>query len=197
MNDLPIIGKPGTKYGVVYADPPWSYDNGGRTVAGGIEEQYDTMTTDQICGLAPAIHTAKNCVLYLWGTAPLVPDSLKVMAAWGFTFKTCAVWDKGVSGIGYWWLGQHEHLFVGVKGNVSPPPPDLRVSSMIRCRRGKHSRKPDYVRDKIAQWFPSVPRLEMFTRIKVHGWDGFGNQIETDLLSDLQHGQQQPTTIET
>jgi len=56
---------------------------------------------------------------------------------------------------------------------------------MIRCRSGQHSRKPDYVRDQIASWFPHVPRLEMFTRIKVPGWDAFGNQIETDLLSAL------------
>ena len=99
--------------------------------------------------------------------------------------KTGAMWDKQRLGIGYWFRGQHELLLVGVRGKVSPPPPHQRIPSVIRCRSGLHSRKPDYVRDQIAAWFPNVPRLEMFTRIKRPGWAAFGNQIETDLLSEL------------
>lgn len=169
-----------TLYGVVYADPPWCYEN--RASQGGVHLEYETMDDDDICGMAPPV--AKDAVLYLWATAPRLPTALDVMLAWGFAYKSCAVWDKLRFGIGYWFRGQHEMLLVGVRGNVRPPPVELRVSSVIRCRSGLHSRKPDYVRDMIEKWFPEAKRLEMFSRVKRPGWDAFGNQVETDLLSD-------------
>lgn len=168
-------------YSVIYADPPWRYDNMGP--AGGVLGEYPTMSDAELCALA--VPAAKNAVLYLWATAPRLPAGLQVLEAWGFKFKSCAVWDKERLGIGYWFRGEHELLLVGTRGKVSPPPPALRISSMIRCRSGLHSRKPDFVLDQIALWFPNVPRLEMFSRIKRPGWDAFGNQIETDLLSHL------------
>ncbi len=175
------IGEPGKLYGVIYADPPWDYENAGPR--GGIDAEYSTMTDSQICALQ--IPAAEDAVLYLWATAPRLPAGLDVIKAWGFTYKTSAVWDKKRLGIGYWFRGEHEHLLVGVRGDVRPPKQELRISSMIRCRSGQHSRKPDQVRDCIASWFPDVPRLEMFTRLKCPGWDAFGNQVETDLLSSL------------
>jgi N6-adenosine-specific RNA methylase IME4 len=166
-------------YGVIYADPPWSYVQSG--VVGGVKGEYITMTDAEICALP--VPAADDAVLYLWATSPLLPIAFDVIKAWGFSYKSSAVWDKERPGIGFWFIGQHEHLLVGVRGNVRPPVPSLRISSVIRCRRGLHSRKPDYVRDRIAAWFPDVPRLEMFTRLKCPGWDAFGNQVEHDLLS--------------
>jgi N6-adenosine-specific RNA methylase IME4 len=139
------------------------------------------MSIEEICSLP--VTSAKNAVLYLWATVPLLPEALQVIAAWGFTYKSGAVWDKEKPGMGFWWRGQHELLMIAVKGKVSPPAQALRVSSVIRCPRGRHSSKPDIVRDLIASWYP-WPRLEMFSRIKRPGWDSFGNEIEIDLLSD-------------
>lgn len=172
-------GAPLTLYDVIYADPPWCYEN--RCPSGNVHEQYDTMDDDDICGLCPP--AAKRAVLYLWATAPRLPTALDVMLAWGFAYKSCAIWDKKRTGIGYWFLGQHEILMVGTRGNVSPPVPTLRISSVIRCGRGRHSAKPEYVRDMIEKWFPNAKRLEMFSRLKRPGWDVFGNQVEHDLLS--------------
>lgn len=179
MSGAQIIGEPGKLYGVIYADPPWSYIQEG--VQGGVRGEYPTMTDEDICRLP--VPCAKDAVLYLWATSPLLPVGLEVISRWGFTYKSSAVWDKTRPGIGFWFIGQHEHLLVGVRGNVKPPIPSLRIPSVIRCNRGGHSRKPDYVRDRIAAWFPDVPRLEMFTRIKIDGWDAFGNQVEHDLFS--------------
>ncbi len=167
-------------YGVIYADPPWRYDNGGSK--GGVDSEYGTMSDEDLMQMK--IPAAKNCVLYMWATAPRLDAAMKLIEAWGFAYKIGAVWDKERLGIGYWFRGQHELLLVGVKGKVSPPTSDLRIRSVIRSRSTVHSRKPDYVRDQIAKWFPDVPRLEMFARIKCPGWDAFGNQVEHDLLSD-------------
>lgn len=166
-------------YGIIYADPPWCYDN--TCSQGGVREQYQTMSDEEICALQ--VPAAKDSVLYLWATAPRLPIALEVINSWGFDYKSCAVWDKVRLGIGYWFRGQHELLLCGVRGNVRPPPVELRISSVIRCKSGQHSRKPDYIRSMIEKWYPDAKRLEMFSRLKRPGWDVFGNQVEYDLLS--------------
>lgn len=162
-------------FDVVYADPPWRYGNA--TPSAAPENHYPTMALDDICAID--VPVARNAVLYLWGTAPLLPEALRVMDAWGFTYKTGAVWDKERLGVGYWFRGQHEHLLVGVRGSVSPPPVPLRVPSVIRERSGRHSKKPDKVRNLIATWFPDAQRLEMFCRYPAPGWHVWGNQVDS------------------
>jgi len=164
-----------TAFDVVYADPPWRYDNG--TPGREIERHYPTMSHEDICGVRPPV--ARDAVLYLWAVAPKLPEAFEVMDAWGFTYRSSAVWDKEIPGMGYWFRGQHEHLLVGVRGKWSPPEPRLRVSSIFREPRGRHSKKPDKVRDLIATWFPDANRLEMFCRYPAPGWHVWGNQVDS------------------
>ena len=127
------------KYQIIYADPPWRYDFS-RSKSRQIENQYETMSLEEIKSLQIPID--KNAVLYLWATAPKLLLALEVIEAWGFTYKTHAIWDKEIIGMGYWFRGQHELLLVGVKGKMSPPLQKLRKSSVLKVRRGQHSRKP-------------------------------------------------------
>lgn len=162
-------------FDVVYADPPWRYDDGppGRE----IERHYPTMSHAEILEAKPPV--ARDAVLYLWGVAPKLPEALEVMAAWGFTYRSCAVWDKQIPGMGYWFRGQHEHLLVGVRGKWSPPAPRLRTPSVYTVPRTRHSKKPDIVRTHIATWFPDANRLEMFCRYPAPGWHVWGNQVDS------------------
>jgi N6-adenosine-specific RNA methylase IME4 len=81
-------------YDVVYADPPWRYAAATTTPTRRIEEQYPTMALEDICALPVKSLAAASAVLFLWATAPLLPDCLTVIPAWGFAYKTCMVWDK-------------------------------------------------------------------------------------------------------
>lgn len=137
------------------------------------------MSVDEICALK--IPSAKNAVLYLWATAPKLLEALKVMEAWGFEYKTQAVWDKEVIGMGFWFRGQHEILLVGVKGNFSPPSPSYRLPSVFREKRGKHSKKPNAIRDHIRAWTGNFNRLELFCRERTAGWDVWGNEVQSDI----------------
>ena len=165
------------RFDVIYADPPWQYANS--PYRGDPGNHYPTMPLDDICALD--VPAADDAVLYLWATAPLLPEALCVMDSWGFAYKTGAVWDKDKVGVGYWFRGQHEHLLVGVRGKVAPPPQRLRVPSVYREARGAHSRKPDRVRDLIAAWFPEARRLEMFARRPAPGWTAWGNEVDASL----------------
>lgn len=167
-------------FDVIYADPPWRYGNG--VPGSDPSEHYPTMSLEDIKGLA--IPAARNAVLYLWATAPLLKEGLEVVEAWGFTYKSSAVWDKERLGIGYWWRGQHEHLLVGVRGKWSPPPSHLRVPSVYREHSGRHSKKPDALRNMIASWWPEARRLEMFCRYPAAGWHVWGNQVDSS-VADL------------
>lgn len=101
----------GKLYGVIYADPPWSYNLDYEGNSRSVTNQYQTMSIADICALK--VPAAADCVLYLWAVTPLLPEALDVIKAWGFKYKSCAVWDKVKLGMGYWFRGQHELLLVG------------------------------------------------------------------------------------
>src|SRR3990167_4109901 len=120
MTPKPMAEK---KYQVIYADPPWKYDHTTSNTRR-IENHYPTMSLEAIKSLD--VPSDEDAVLYLWATAPKLQESLEVMKAWGFTYRSHMVWDKEIIGMGYWFRGQHELLLVGVKGSFSPPPSRMR-----------------------------------------------------------------------
>ena len=166
------------KYQVIYSDPPWRYDFS-KSDSRKIENQYPTMTVDEICDMKIPIDD--NAVLYLWATAPKLEEALKVMKAWKMNYKSHMIWNKVKVGMGYWFRGQHELLLVGTKGKLSPPIPSLRIGSVFVEDRGIHSKKPDKIRRYISLWYPNKNKLEIFAREKVLGWDVFGNEVKSDI----------------
>ena len=166
------------KYSVILADPPWSYSFS-KSNSRKIENHYPTMSVEDICNMKIPIDD--NAVLYLWATAPKLEEALMVMKKWGFKYRSHAIWNKGKIGLGYWFRNQHELLLVGVKGNFSPPPPKLRISSIIEEDRTKHSKKPSKIRNYIARCYPNHNKLEIFARQGEIGWSVFGNEVESDV----------------
>jgi N6-adenosine-specific RNA methylase IME4/ParB-like chromosome segregation protein Spo0J len=161
-------------YNVILCDPPWKYQFS-ETNTREIENHYPTMTHDELKNLSfPAMD---NSVLLMWATAPKLKEAIELMDSWGFTYRTCAMWDKEMIGMGYWFRGQHEILLVGVKGSFSPPLPENRYSSVIREKRTKHSKKPECVYDMIEKMFPNGIYLEIFAREARENWKSWGNQL--------------------
>lgn len=162
------------KYAVILCDPPWRYDFA-ETKNREIENQYPTMDLKEIKSLD--IPAGDDCVLFMWATAPKLEQAFEVLKAWGFEYKTCAVWDKEIIGMGYWFRGQHELLLVATKGKPIIPSEEHRVSSVIREKRGKHSKKPECVYKIIENMVPSVSYIEMFARNTRDNWVSWGNQV--------------------
>jgi N6-adenosine-specific RNA methylase IME4 len=115
-------------------------------------------------------------VLLLWATSPKLEEALLVLNAWGFTYRTCSVWDKEIIGLGYWWRQQHEILLLGVKGNPKCPDVENRFSSVFHEKRGQHSKKPEYYYSMIESMFPNKKYIELFSRNERLGWFSYGNQ---------------------
>jgi len=178
-----MIPFPNKKYQIIYADPPWKYDFSASHNRD-IENQYPTMELKDICNIK--VPSDKNSALFLWATAPKLLEALEVMEVWEFLYRTHFVWDKEKIGYGWWNRGQHELLLVGVKGKFSPPNNSLRISSVFRQKRTKHSKKPDKIRELIGQWYPNYNKIELFARPpkdilfedeSYKGWDVWGNEV--------------------
>jgi len=165
------------RYGVVYADPPWRFEtfseNGMDRSA---DNHYPTMDLEAIKALP--IPAAADSVLYLWATAPMLPEALEVMQAWGFTYKSHAVWSKDRAGTGYWFRNKHELLLVGTRGNVPAPAPGTQLPSILESPLGRHSEKPALFAEMIEQLFPNTPKIELFCRSPRAGWAAYGNEAE-------------------
>lgn len=142
-----------------------------------IENQYPTMALDDICAMS--VPAADDCVLFLWATSPKLEEALRVVAAWGFSYRTCAAWDKQVIGMGYYFRQQHELLLVAARGTLPVPPPATRPSSIIHAKRGRHSEKPDLVYDLLETMYPEfteADRIELSSRSNRTGWTQWGNE---------------------
>jgi len=170
----PVEEVPG-KYGVLLADPPWQYDFS-LTDSRGIENQYDTLSVEDICALKVGEVSESNAVLFLWATSPKLPEALRVMAAWGFAYKTSMVWVKDKIGMGYYARQKHEFVLIGTRGNPEIPLPEDRPESVIVAPRGKHSEKPECVYGLIEKMYPTVARLELFARKRRERWASWGDQ---------------------
>lgn len=161
-------------FDLILADPPWRYEHC-EADNREIENQYPTATLDDIFKHSP--NAKENSILFLWATAPKVEEAISVMNAWGFSYRTCAVWDKQKIGMGYWFRIQHELLLVGVKGKPGATPESERISSIFSEKRGPHSSKPVCVYEWIERAFPGTDKLEMYCRKPRDGWASWGNEV--------------------
>lgn len=172
---------PEGKYRVIYADPPWQYSDK-KHIDGywetGAEDHYPTMATQDICALNVRDLAADDSVLFCWATFPLLPDALKVIAAWGFTYKTGFVWAKGRPNIGNYHRADAELLLLATKGSGVPDEGFVRTSQVHEItREGRHSEKPEYFRELIDQMYKTGPRIELFRRGSAPGdWKVWGNE---------------------
>ena len=162
---------------IVYADPPWRYEHI-ETESRAIENQYPTMTLSDICAMPVSGIVTDDAVLFLWATSPKLLEAMHVIDAWGFTYRTCAVWVKDKIGMGYYFRQQHELLLVATRGTPPTPAPRDRPASVIEAARLEHSAKPDEVYELITRMYPTLPKVELFARSSREGFTAWGNQAE-------------------
>lgn len=162
-------------YPVICADPPWCYEYT-ETESRAIENQYPTMELGDICALSVGKIAASDAVLFMWATSPKLAEAMRVIEAWGFTYRTCAVWVKDKIGTGYYFRQRHELLLVATRGELPVPEPSDRYDSVIEAARLEHSAKPTTFYEVIESMYPEYRRIELFSRNRRDGWEGWGNQ---------------------
>lgn len=178
------------RYNIIYVDPPWKFNNKktGGTMSSGASNHYNTMTLEQLKNLPIRKIADYNCVLVMWWVGSQPKEALELMDAWGFTLKTFTgfVWEKLTKtgkpffGMGFWTRAGAECALIATRG--SPKPISHSVRSVRRSKVGKHSEKPSEFRDDIIKLCGDLPRVELFARNSIEGWDAFGDEIENSII---------------
>lgn len=167
---------PDKRYGVILADPEWRFEPYSRDsgMDRAADNHYPTSLTEVIASRPVAQIAATDCALFLWATAPMLPDAFQVMEAWGFTYRSQVIWSKDRLGTGYWFRNKHELLLLGIRGNVPAPAQGLQWDSLIQAAVSAHSAKPDRFYGLIEAYFPNLPKIELNARRVRPGWDAWG-----------------------
>ncbi len=187
----------GQKFGTIMADPPWQFQNKTGKIAPEHKRlsRYETMTLDDICSMPVSEISDDPAHLYLWVPNALLPEGLRVMAAWGFKYKSNIIWEKirkdggpDGRGVGFYFRNVTEILLFGTRGKnprtlapgrsqvnfIAGHEPD---GDLLKTRKREHSRKPDeqYGIIESCSW---GPYLELFARGERPGWTVWGNQAD-------------------
>ena len=167
-------------YRTVYADPAW-FESGGGEIKRGADAHYQLMPVHAIAALPVRTlidPTDRGCHLYLWATNNFLDSALYVMREWGFIYMTTITWMKDRQGLGQYFRGITEHCLFGVSGDLPWKMINGKraqgVTGFVAPRR-EHSRKPDEMRRMIEK-VSFEPRIELFARETVPGWDSWGNE---------------------
>ena len=188
------------KYQIIYADPPWKYNDKRVSITsdrpqkyGGIT--YPTLDIKELCALPIKYLAEDNSVLFMWVTMPLLQDCFPIFESWGFEYRTCGfTWVKinklsdGMffskkdirSGLGSYTNCNAELCLIGVRGKcLERKRKDIK--QVIISPVELHSRKPQEARDRIVDLYGDISRVELFARQKTEGWDVWGNEVNSDI----------------
>lgn len=174
------------KYNIIYADPPWQYHVWSKKTGNkrSAESHYPTMQKKDIQDLPIQNICDKDTVLFLWVTAPCLLEGIELITKWGFKYKTIGfTWIKQNKkanslfwGMGYYTRANTELCLLATKGK-----PLKRLSrsvhQVIMSHIEEHSKKPAETRERIVKLFGDIPRIELFARQKIEGWDYWGNEV--------------------
>ena len=195
---MEYIPFPDKKYNIIYADPPWKFASGIRSSkkVNGIYQYYTPDTTPNtgryksvmenkdIINLPVNNITEKDCVLFMWTTDSHLPIAIETMNSWGLPYKTVGfVWNKKeksgkqVCYYGKWTMKGTELCLIGAKGKANSLIKSHKVRGLVEAIRGKHSEKPNEVRNRIVELMGDLPRIELFARSYTPGWDVWGNEV--------------------
>lgn len=183
-----LLGRVGRqRFHTVLADPPWQFQNKTGKVAPEHKRlnRYDTMTLEAICALPVGRICVDPAHLYLWVPNALLPEGLRVMAMWGFQYKSNLIWHKvrkdggpDGRGVGFYFRNTTEILLFGVRGKSARTlAPGRSQANIIKSMKREHSRKPDEQYD-IIEACSSGPFIELFARGPREGWTTWGNQAD-------------------
>ncbi|WP_262027622.1 MT-A70 family methyltransferase [Microvirga sp. Mcv34] len=186
----PFAGYERNAYNFIMSDPPWrfaTFSEKGKEKKSA-ENHYQTMTLEEIKDLPVHDLAAKDCLLWLWGTHPMLCEAIDVLHAWGFNYSTSGVWGKRTTngklafGTGYVFRNSSEMILIGKRGK--PKVHSRRIRSLLEGPLRAHSQKPEEAYSAAEEMSgPDARRFDMFSRQVRPGWDAWGN--ETTKFNDL------------
>ena len=170
-------------YGAILADPPWRFKlRSEKDLSKSPQGQYPCMSHEELCRMPVTDLAARDCVLIMWATWPMIQQAIDLMSAWEFTYKSGGAWakqsksgSKWAFGTGYIFRSASEPFIVGSRGK--PLYQSRSVRNLIVAPVREHSRKPDDMHLMVERLVQG-PYLEMFARQRRSLWDSWGNECD-------------------
>ena len=208
-----VRSTPPGPFALIVADPPWNFrvwSEKGR----GRCPTYPTLDFPALCALPVRQVAAKDAVLALWVTSPILlhrlpghpaPVLTELLDAWGFAYSTVLfTWIKQTvlpvepyqkkvfadgrglhTGNGYSSRANGEYVLLARRGRGLPRG-RKDVHSVVVAPVGRHSVKPEAVQDRLEALYGDVARLELFARRSRPGWTTLGLDVTgNDIRDDL------------
>lgn len=169
----------GERAAIIVADPPWRFTSNSVAKPGrNAMRHYPTMRDEEIVALPLRDWMAKDALVFLWTTAPMLRRSMQVADAWGIgnDYVTQMVWVKDRIGTGFWARNRHELVLLYRVGKFPWPGTAPFPDSVITGQQREHSRKPEALQDRIDEVWPDAVKLEVFARETRPGWRAWGNE---------------------
>ena len=177
-----MIPFPDKKYDIIYADPPWDYGNEMISDSNAFRH-YPTMPFNELAELSVEHIASDNCLLFLWVVSPELDTAIEIGKNWDFDFITVGfIWHKQINGFGNYTLPECELCLIFKRGKIPQPRGKRNIRQFLSCKRGRHSDKPDEIRHRITEMFPTQSKIELFARVNdrlfppMEGWDYWGNE---------------------
>jgi N6-adenosine-specific RNA methylase IME4 len=169
---------PSKKFAVIYADPPYQFEHT-ESECRAAENYYHTLSLENLKNLPVGEITKNDCIIFMWAPACKLLEAASLLGAWGFLYRTSAIWVKDKIGMGHYFRTKHEVLLLATKGNPPTPAESNRPPSVFRAKRCRHSEKPERVYELIDQMYPDFEKIELFARPKKPrpGWTFWGNEV--------------------
>lgn len=179
-DNTPFSELTGSWYDMIMADPPWLFKlRSEKNLLKSPQGKYRCMPLPEIKRLPVADLAARDSLLWLWTTNPMIDQGLEVLKHWGFTFKTAGHWAKITKtgkqsfGPGYILRCAGEPFLIGTRGK---PKATKAVRSVILGLIREHSRKPEEAYREAEKLMPDARRLDLFTRQTRQGWTPWGDE---------------------
>jgi DNA polymerase len=189
----PFVGLPRGYFKVAHIDPPWQFHAWSHRGDGkGACQHYQCQTLDDTMALPVSELVAPDAAIFLWVVQPMLPEAMRVLDAWGFTYRTVAfVWNKMPKnwsedqariqprmGLGYHTRSGSEQCWLATRGKGYRRQDDAKnIEQVVVAPIREHSRKPDEVAHRIDRLTGDVPRIELFAREQRPGWVCWGDQV--------------------
>lgn len=174
------------KYNIIYADPPWQFNNKktGGSMKSGAAHHYLTTGMDGLKAIDVKSIAADDCTLVMWWVGAMPQEAIDLVKSWGFELKNMNgfVWNKltvkgkPFFGMGFRTRAGSESAIIATKGEPKVKSRSIRAVQTLKA--SEHSKKPDEFRNLIIEMCGDLPRLEMFARNTPEGWDVFGNEVD-------------------
>jgi N6-adenosine-specific RNA methylase IME4 len=176
-------------YKLIYADPPWRYRDSANSGKRGAKHKYPVMKLEDLKRLPVWDLADEQCLLAMWHVPTMPMEAVELCHAWGFRLMTMKgfTWHKihaksgkNCMGMGHLTRGNSEDMLFGVKGKLLERL-DAGIIQHVTAPRGQHSEKPAVFRDLLTELVGDVPRIELFARQNIEGWDAWGNECDSDI----------------